>query len=85
MVSQYEKNKMVAQAQILGRTSGAGPGPSEETDNFNKSDIPLLVGGVGGSILVLMFLYYLHRQGARPSSVRNLDILNRIRRFIIAA
>ena len=83
MVSQYEKNKMVAQAQILGRT--AGPGPNEETDTFSKSDIPLLVGGVGGSILLFMFLYYLQRQGARPSRVRNLDILNRIRRFIIAA
>jgi len=68
MVSQYEKNKMVAQAQILGRTSGAGPGPSEETDNFNKSDIPLLVGGVGGSILlVALYLYYHYwwRQGRR--------------------
>ena len=44
MVSQYEKIKMVAQAQILGRTSGAGPGPNQESDdNFSKSIIFFLL------------------------------------------
>lgn len=53
----------------LGRT--AGPGPNDETsDSVSKSDIPLIAGGIGGSVLAGVLLWYINKHGGSRRNIR---------------